>query len=124
MKKTSERGTVYHVALADSAKADADDIYKRIVAEAPLRGPQWFEELMASLYSLDRFPNRCPLAREARKAERQIRCLLFGKRRNVYRILCEVDEAKPTVWVLHIRHGARRDMKAREIANSGEFGER
>jgi mRNA-degrading endonuclease RelE of RelBE toxin-antitoxin system len=71
---------------------------------------------MDCLYALDRLPYRCPLAREAKKAKRKIRCLLFGKRRNVYRILYEVDEAKRAVWVLHIRHGARRDMKAPEIA--------
>jgi mRNA-degrading endonuclease RelE of RelBE toxin-antitoxin system len=70
---------------------------------------------MDCLYALDRLPYRCPLAREAKKAKRQIRCLLFGKRRNVYRILYEVDEANRAVWILHIRHGARRDMKAGEI---------
>jgi mRNA-degrading endonuclease RelE of RelBE toxin-antitoxin system len=88
-----------------------------VVGAAPLRGPIWFEELIESLHSLDRSPYRCPLAREARKAKREIRCLLFGKRRDVYRILYEVDEAKRAVWVLHIRHGARRDLKARDLAS-------
>jgi hypothetical protein len=35
----------YSVALVDSAKVDADPLYARIVAAAPLRGPIWFEEL-------------------------------------------------------------------------------
>jgi len=94
LKKSSERSTAYRVGLADSAKADADAIYKPIVAAAPLLGSEWFEDLMDCLYALDRLPYRCPLAREAKKIRRQIRCLLFGKRRNVYRILYEVDEAK------------------------------
>ena len=76
----------YRVVLADSAKADASAIY-------------------------DQLPWRCPLAREAEKARREIRCLLFGKRRNVYRILYETDEPRNTVWVLHIRHGSRKDIE-------------
>jgi plasmid stabilization system protein ParE len=107
---------LYRVALADSAKADASAIYERIVDAAPLNGPVWFEALLESLYLLEKLPYRCPLAREAHQARREIRCLLFGKRRNVYRILYEVDDSMETVWILHIRHGAMRDLKASEIA--------
>jgi plasmid stabilization system protein ParE len=100
---------VYSVALADAAKADADLLYARIVAAAPLRGPLWFEELLQSIESLSRMPRRCPLAREALILRRNIRCLLFGKRPDVYRILYEIDERNRTVIVLHIRHGAVQD---------------
>ena len=109
----------YSVVLADSAKADADAIYHRVTRAAPHRGPLWFNELIDCLYSLDRLPLRCPLAREAESTRREIRCLLFGKRRHVYRILYEVDEPRKTVWVLHIRHGARTDMEPEEIGPSG-----
>lgn len=106
----------YRVVLADSARADADIIYQRVVGEAPLRGSQWFDELLDSLYTLDRLPRRCPLAREAEKAKREIRCLLFGKRRDVYRVLYEVDEARKTVHILHLRHGAMSDMRSEELS--------
>ena len=112
----------FRVALADSAKTDADAIYNWVVERAPPRGPAWFEELLESLASLRRHPYRCPRAREARKARREIRCLLFGKRSDVYRILFEVDQAARTVWTLHIRLGAKKDMNAREIARPGEAG--
>ena len=107
---------VYRVVLADSARADAYALYDRVVSAAPHRGPLWFEELIDSLYSLDRLPLRCPLARESEAARREIRCLLFGKRRNIYRILYEVDESSKTVWVLHIRHGARKDLSPEKIS--------
>jgi plasmid stabilization system protein ParE len=106
----------YEVVLADSAKTDADSIYDWATSQAPLRGPEWFEALIDCLYSLERLPRRCPLAREAAKAKREIHCLLFGKRRNVYRIPYEVDEAHRTVWVLHIRHGALHDLLTDELA--------
>lgn len=107
----------YRVVLADSAKADADAIYKRVVTAASHQGPLWFEELIDCLHSLDHLPFRCPLAREAAKARRELRCLLFGRRRNRYRILYEVDEAQKTVWILHINHGARQDMEPEDIAS-------
>jgi toxin ParE1/3/4 len=75
----------------------------------------WFEQLMDSVRALRTHPHRCPLAREARKAQREIRNLLFGKRKHVYRILFEVDEQARTVNVLHIRHGARRDLHPEEL---------
>ena len=106
----------YQVALADAAKADANQIYDWVIERAPLRGPEWFEELIDCLYSLEELPHRCPLAREAERAKREIRCLLFGKHRIVYRILYEVDEARKTVWVLHIRHGSLADIPPEEMA--------
>lgn len=107
---------VYRVVLADRAKSDAQGIYDWVIDAAPERGRIWCEELIKSLASLNRFPLRCPLAREAEKIGRPIRCLLFGKRRNVYRILYEVVDAHKTVMVLHIRHGARKDATPDEIA--------
>ena len=108
----------WRVVLADSAKSDADAIYDHVTKASPHNGPLWFESLIDSLYSLDHLPLRCPLAREATRAGRLIRCLLFGRRRNVYRVLYEIDEKRHTVWVLHIRHGARRDLEPGEISSS------
>jgi plasmid stabilization system protein ParE len=110
----------YQVALADSAKADVNQIYDWVVERAPIRGPEWFQELIDCLYSLEALPRRCPFAREAVLAKREIRCLFFGKRRDAYRILYEIDEARKTVWVLHIRHGALRDLSPAELSNPKE----
>ena len=96
----------YQVVLADAAKADAAEVYEWVVEQAPLRGPEWFDGLIDCLYSLEELPFRCPLAREAVKARRQIRCLVFGKRKHGCRILFEVAEERRTVWILHFRHGA------------------
>ena len=105
----------YQVPLADAAKTDANSIYAWVTERAPIRGPEWFEELIECLYSLEELPYRCPLAREAGKSRREIRYLLFGKRKHVYRVLYEVEEACQTVWVLHIRHGALRDLAPDEL---------
>jgi plasmid stabilization system protein ParE len=77
----------YQVALADNAKADAYRIYDWATENAPFRGP-----------------------------EREVRCLIFGKRRGSHRILYEVDEQRQMVWILHVRHGALRHLKFDELA--------
>lgn len=100
----------YQVALTDSAKADANQIFEWVVQRAAIRGQEWFDELIDCLYSLEQQPLRCPVAREAVSAKREIRCLLFGERRGAYRILYEVDERRKQVWILHIRHGALQDQ--------------
>ena len=115
----------YQIILADTAKADADQIYDWLFERAPVRGPEWFEELMDCIYSLEFMPNRCPLAREAAReaargaieSKRQIRYLHFGKRRNVYRILYEIDESRKTVYLLHISHGALRDFDPAQFSS-------
>jgi plasmid stabilization system protein ParE len=109
----------YRVVLADSAKADAENLYQWVTERAPLQGPEWFEKLLECLYSLDRSPNRCPLAPEARRSHREIRNLLYGKRARVYRILFEIDEERKTVWVLHIRRGARAPLRPEDLTKPG-----
>lgn len=106
----------YQVLLAETAKDDANQIYDWVVERTPVRGPEWFEELLDCLYSLEQLPYRCPLAREAAEARREIRCLLFGNRKHAHRILYDVDEVGQTVWVLHIRHGALRDLEPGQLS--------
>jgi len=60
-------------------------------------------------------PDRCPMAPEARKLRRELRHLLYGKKPHVYRVIYEVDERRQTVWVLTVRHGARRRLKASDV---------
>lgn len=43
--------------------------------------------------------------------KRPLRHLLYGKKPHVYRVLYEIDEPQRTVWVLTIRHGARKNMQ-------------
>ena len=105
----------YRVVLADAAKADVHLIYDWVLERAPIRGPEWFDDLMDCLYSLEQLPYRCPLAREAAEMKRDVRCLHFGRRRHTYRILYEIDEAARTVTILHIRHGALKDFATSEV---------
>ncbi len=52
-------------------------------------------------------PKRCPLAKENEYFSQEIRQLLYGQRRNSYRILFTVLEEVFTVRILHIRHSSQ-----------------
>ena len=71
----------------------------------------WYDGLEQAVDALVLFRNRFPLAPEARRAQRKLRHLLYGKKPHVYRVIYEVEERRQTVWVLTIRHGARRKLK-------------
>jgi len=72
LKPSSEQNAAYQVVLADTAKADAYRVYDWLIERAPFHGPRWFDELLTCLYSLENQPCRCPLAREAEEAKRNL----------------------------------------------------
>jgi prevent-host-death family protein len=77
----------------------------------PRSGPL-YNGLEEAIYTLERFPRRCPVAPEARKAKRPMRHLLYGAKPHAYRVLYEIDEPNKAVHVLTIRHGAMDEFIA------------
>jgi plasmid stabilization system protein ParE len=106
----------YAVELTLRAERDLDDLYEYLSAEQSAVARRWFNGLEKAIFTLERFPRRCPRAPEARRASRPLRQLFYGNRPDVYRILYEIDEPRQIVWVLTIRHGARDALVARERA--------
>ena len=106
----------YRVEFADRAVRDLEALYvKKNAAEEPAAS-RWYNGLEEAVYTLEAFPLRCPVAPEARRMRRKLRHLLYGKKPHIYRVIFEVDERQETVWVLHIRHGARRKLKTSDLA--------
>ena len=63
-----------------------------------------------ALNSPAKLPTRCPVSQEGSKALGcEVRHLLHGKRRGVYRILFSI--VGDTVWILRIRHSALGPLK-------------
>jgi toxin ParE1/3/4 len=105
----------YQIEFSAGAEEDLERLYEWIVVQAPSRGPLWFKNLVRSIYSLARQPYRCPLAPENYQQDDGIRQLLFGKKPNVYRILYVIGNKQKAVYILHIRHGARRSILTQEL---------
>ena len=96
----------YHVELTLRAERDLDYLFERISADDSIAAARWFNKLEAAIYALERLPRRCPIASESKKAKRRLRHLLYGAKRDVYRVIYEIDESRKIVRVLTIRHTA------------------
>ena len=95
----------WQVIIGRPARLDIADAYAWIAERDPVAAALWFNSLHETIFSLDIFPERCPLAPEARFFKMEIRQIFHGRRHNKYRILFAVGEN--SVHVLHVRHGAR-----------------
>jgi toxin ParE1/3/4 len=108
----------YAVELTRRAERDLQNLYQFLSAEHSAVVCRWFNGLEKAMYTLERFPRRCPRAPEARQARYPLRHLLYGTKPDVYRILYEIDETHKIVRVVTIRYGARDTLIARERAKS------
>ncbi len=96
----------YLVELTLRAEQDLDYLYQRISADDSAAAARWFNGLEEAIYTLERLPRRCPIAAESKKPKRRLRQLLYGAKRDVYRVIYEIDESRKLVRVLPIRHTA------------------
>lgn len=100
----------YRVDLTRRAARDLGHLYRTINAEDSAQAHAWFNGLERVILSLDENPARGSVIPE----DASLRHLLYGRRRNVYRIIYAIDEHSRVVTVLHIRHGARDAFTSRD----------
>jgi toxin ParE1/3/4 len=106
----------YRVELANRAMRDLEVLYLEKNAVDSPAAARWYNRLEEAVSALGTNPYRCPVAPESRKLKRKLWHLLYGKKPHVYRVIYEIDEPRQTVWVLTIRHSARRKVKAPDLA--------
>lgn len=101
------------VEIAEPAERDIEDAYLWFYDSSPPRADEWYRGLCRAILSLRELPRRCPIAPESRDLNRQIRQLLYGRRRLMYRILYEIRE--DTVFVLRLRHTAQTRLAPQDF---------
>ena len=106
----------YQVIILPSAERDIGGAYEWLAEQDAEAAIRWYNRLLEVIFSLDTFPERCPLAPESEFLKPEIREIFHGRRQNKYRILFTVS--KNEVHVLHVRHGAR--LAVGEIESSEE----
>jgi plasmid stabilization system protein ParE len=104
----------YAVELTLRAARDLDHLYQIRAAES-IPVARWYNGLERAVFSLERFPRRCPVAPESKKTRRSPRHFLYGKKPNVHRVIFEIDERGIVVRVLTIRHGAMDEAHQDEL---------
>ena len=103
----------YHIEISSIAEAEADKAFLHLSQITSLaKANQWYSGLLKAIESLSQMPSRCSLARENQYFSQNIRQLLYGKRRNSYRILFTILEGQniSTIRILHIRHSSQQTI--------------
>ena len=109
-----EEPKIHALRLHRRARADMDEARSQIIQRVNMtQGRQWQADLMGAISTLATYPGRCAVARESRLFRREIRQLGYQQYRILFTIVEAVEDA-PFVFVLHVRHSARRPMTRRE----------
>ena len=86
----------------------------------PGNGPALARNLRAKIATLKTSPQRCPIHPDSEVYGKEVRVLVYGKRRGVYRVLFAIRG--DTVHVLTVRHSAQRSP-AEEMGEDEPEGE-
>ena len=97
--------------LAFKPIATSTGIYRYIEAATSEKAADWFNGLHVALRSLSEMPLRTPVTRDPPL----LRHLLYGNKPHIYRAIYFVNQARGTVTILAIRHGARRAFRPGDI---------
>jgi plasmid stabilization system protein ParE len=103
----------FSIIVTATAKREADEAFVWLRERTEVYAIEWFNGLVDAVEELSEFPSRWPIAREPEIHGQKIRQMLYGRRPHIYRVLFLIRDN--VVYVLHIRHGARRALRLDEI---------
>lgn len=116
----SDEGQTYAIRFHRQARQDMDEARERL---ADMRGQDhadnWHDGLLDTLAGLAINPNRHPLAHENRLFQDEVHVFPYRRSRDsvAYRVfytIAEADDDAAFVYVLHVRHGARKPITRAE----------
>lgn len=101
----------YRVELSPRALVDIDDIVGHIHQHSPGNASRFRPRLFAKIGKLATFPRGYSRAPEAEHCSFDVRQSFVDR----YRVLFTIRDMDSLVYVLTIRHGARREMPPEEL---------
>lgn len=90
---------------------DLEHVFESISADDSTVAALWYFGLEDAIRTLKTFPRRCPLAPESKMRKPELRHLLYGSKRDVYRVIYDIDEPRKLVRVRAVRHSAMDELK-------------
>lgn len=104
---------MFEVVFTVRAEAQLANSYQYYRRQAPVAAANWLNRILAAARTLDRNPERCPVAPESDRAGYELRELLFGKRGRKFRILFTIRGQ--LVSVMFVRRASRGPIPADEF---------
>lgn len=103
----------FQVEITPIAEAQIEQAYRGYRERNPEFADRWFRGLMTILATLQEKFQRCALAVEHEIFPEEVRQLLYGKAKNVYRVLFAIRD--DTVYALYVRHSAQAPLTLNDI---------
>ncbi|BDI16790.1 hypothetical protein ANSO36C_25920 [Nostoc cf. commune SO-36] len=103
----------FQVEITPIAEAQIEQAYRWYREQNPEFADRWFRGLMNAIATLQEKPQRCTLAVEHEIFPEEVRQLLYGKVKNVYRVLFAIRDT--TVYVLYVRHTAQAPLTINDL---------
>ena len=92
---------IYNVSIPPSVTVELEDNFDYIARDSITNAIRWYRNIQEKILSLNENPKRCPIAIESRYRNYEIRYLIVGQYRVLFRIQGD------TVEILHVRHDSR-----------------
>ncbi|NES99099.1 MAG: type II toxin-antitoxin system RelE/ParE family toxin [Sphaerospermopsis sp. SIO1G1] len=106
----------FQVEITPIAEQQIEKAYNWYRERNPEFADSWFKGLMNTIATLQDKPYRCGLAVEHKIFVEEVRQLLYGKSKNVYRVLFTIRDS--IVSILYVRHTAQAPMTMDDLENS------
>lgn len=103
----------FQVEITPLAESGIDKAYQWYRKQNPEFADRWFRGLMNAIATLQEKPLRCSLAIENEIFTEEVRQILYGKSKNVYRVLFVIRENK--VYVLYVRHSSQAPLTFEDL---------
>ena len=114
----------YRVEISAPALIDAEKVFLWIRENSPEKAKDWYEGLLKAIFSLEQFPKRGSIALESKDLGLEIRQLLYGKKKQAFRILFSIsvdfETREDIVQIYRIRHISRSYLNDLEIFGDDE----
>jgi plasmid stabilization system protein ParE len=105
------------VEITPIAEAQIEQTYQWYRERNPEFADRWFRSLMNAIATLQEKPLRCALSIEHEVFSEEVRQLLHGKAKNIYRVLFTIRES--TVYVLYVRHSSQTPLTSDDLEDEG-----
>jgi plasmid stabilization system protein ParE len=105
----------FQVELTPIAEIQIEQAYQWYRDRNPQFADRWFRSLMNTIATLQEKPQRCALAVEHEIFPEEVRQLLYGKSKNIYRVLFAIRGM--TVYVLYVRHSAQAPLTLEDLGD-------
>jgi toxin ParE1/3/4 len=94
----------YRIRITPRALADLEEIFKYISRDSEQNAPKMIRVLLNAIDSLNILPYRYDVPRTGRVRDQSVRSMPVRP----YPVRYRIDERRKAVYILHVRHGARR----------------